>query len=181
MKRPQIAFLYSLPVMTKTTLEAPAELTMGGNESRLSRVLGVAISVVLLITIFALPLFFTAFTSDALNLPKQMFLLVAMTVVGVMWIARVFLTKTVVLRKSFLYFPVVLYLGAVVVSTIVSVDRYTSFFGGSLGEYASLVTLMGFLMMLFFITTHEADFTFVRRAIVVFFLSSFLVHLFSLL
>lgn len=162
-------------------LEAPAELTKEGTEPRSSRILGAAISTVLLITIFALPLFFTTLTSDAINLPKQLFLLVAMTLVGVMWIARVFLTKTVVLRKSFLYFPAVLYLGAVAVSTIVSVDRYTSFFGGSLGEYASLVTLMGFLMMLFFITTHEADLVFVRRAVTVFFVSGFVVQLVSLI
>lgn len=167
--------------MAKTTLEAPLELMLGDGEPRSSRALGAVTNAVLLVTIFALPLFFTTLTGDALNLPKQLLLLVAMMLVGVLWIARVFLTKTVVLRKSFLYFPVVLYVAAVVISTIVSVDRYTSFFGGSLGEYASLVTLIGFVMMLFFITTHEADLTFVRRAVVALFASSFIIHLVSLL
>ncbi len=167
--------------MTTTTLGAPAELTFGDNQSRTSRALGAAINVVLLITVFAMPLLFTPLTADAINPAKQLFLLIAMTLVGVLWIARIFVTKTVVLRKSFLYFPVVLYLGAVIISAIASVDRYTSFFGGASNEYTSLVTLIGYTTMLFFMTTHESDIAFVRRAILAFFISSLVIHVANLL
>lgn len=142
------------------------------SESRIHRFLGAASDAVLYALVFLLPLFFIAGLQDGVELPKQILLLTLTTLVGVLWLVRVFLSRSLTIRKSFLFFPIILFVLGIGIGTITSVDRYTSLFGGALGEYASMATLVGFFLFLFFTVASDRDLRFVRRALIAFTASS---------
>lgn len=143
--------------------------------SKWSRMLGIVADVSLLLLIFLFPLFYIPDMRDALELPKQLLLIGLGTFTGIFWIIRVFVSRTVVLRPTFLFLPMFLFFVGVGIATLTSIDRYTSLFGGLGGEYASFVSLIGFLLLVFFIVNNDRGGRFLRRAMTAFFLSACLV------
>lgn len=146
-------------------------------QPRLSSFLHSATDATLFVLIFLLPLFYVMGLRDGIELPKQLLLLSLTTLAGIFWLARVFLSKSIALRRSYVFFPVLLLVVGVGVATALSLDRYTSLFGGALGEYASFATLIGMFLFLFFATSSLHDVVFVRRALIAFFASSLVLFL----
>lgn len=77
----------------------------------------------------ALPLFFLPYTQDTINLPKQIFLAIGTLSVLLLWLFRVVQSKTVIVRRTILDKPILLFLGVVLVSSIFSLIPSISFLG----------------------------------------------------
>ncbi|MBI4133101.1 tetratricopeptide repeat protein [Candidatus Uhrbacteria bacterium] len=141
-------------------------VTLGG--SRLSDLLHRATDVLLALFVFLFPFVYFPGLHDTLELPKQAILLTTLALAGILWIIRVFMTRTLTIRRSFIFFALVLYLVTIGIATLTSLDRYVSFFGGVFNEYASLATLVGFALLFFFVVNAERDLALVRELLIAF-------------
>ncbi len=99
--------------------------------------------------VFLMPLFFLPFTTEALELNKQMLLLV-----GALWLGLVYTTKIVVtgkidMRRSPLGWGMLAILVAWILSTIFSLYTYNSILGLDRQEFLSLATLLAVLVFTF--------------------------------
>ncbi len=167
--------------MARIIVEEHEHVTAAGDQSRLVATLGWLTDHVLVALVFLFPLFYFPGLRDTLEMPKQLLLLGLMTVAGILWIVRVFLSRTLTLRRSFIFFPVILYLFGLGIATMTSLDRYVSFFGGSFNEYTSFASLVGFVLLLFFVVSSGRDFTLVRRLLSAFLIAALLLGLGALL
>jgi tetratricopeptide (TPR) repeat protein len=99
--------------------------------------------------VFLVPLFFLPFTTEALELNKQILLLV-----GALWLGLVYTTKIVIsgkieLKRSPLGWGLLALLVAWILSTIFSVYPYNSMLGLDRQEFLSLATLIALIVVTF--------------------------------
>ncbi|MBI4600111.1 tetratricopeptide repeat protein [Candidatus Uhrbacteria bacterium] len=99
--------------------------------------------------VFLMPLFFLPFTTEALELNKQMLLFV-----GALWLGLVYTTKIVVtgkieLKRSPLGWGMLALLAAWILATVFSLYPYNSILGLDRQEFLSLATLIAALVFTF--------------------------------
>jgi len=95
----------------------------------LSKTLNTATKTVLLAVVFLLPLFVLPFTSEVYEFNKQ-FLLYGLTLIGfLLWMVNGIFTRRFVIRRTLLDIPILVLLGTLLISSILSIDRHLSFFG----------------------------------------------------
>ena len=166
--------------MSNIVIEEQEEVIVFEEPKRLVNILGVVGDWLLIALVFLTPLFYLTVIPDTSELPKQVLLLTLVTLAGIVWLVRVFLARAIIMRKSFLFFPIILFLVVFAIATILSLDRYTSFLGGLYGEYASFASLVGFIIFAFLFSTSSSDMKLVRRSLAAFFVASFFVNLISI-
>ncbi|MBF8280642.1 MAG: SLEI family protein [Candidatus Magasanikbacteria bacterium] len=94
-----------------------------------SRTLNTATKVVLLAAVFLMPLFVLPFTSEVYEFNKQ-FLLYGLTLIAfLLWLVRGIFMRQFTIRRTLLDIPILVLLGALLLSSVLSVDRRLSFFG----------------------------------------------------
>jgi len=99
--------------------------------------------------VFLMPIFFLPFTTEALELNKQMLLFV-----GALWLGLVYTTKIVVsgkidLKRSPLGWGMLAFLAAWILATVFSVYPYNSILGLDRQEFISLASIVGVLVFTF--------------------------------
>ncbi|MBI4280889.1 tetratricopeptide repeat protein [Candidatus Uhrbacteria bacterium] len=170
--------------MSKLFIEAHDEhediVVVEGENSKISVILTYLKEALLIALVFLFPLFFIPVLRDQWELPKQLLLLGFMTLVGLVWLLEILFTRLVALRKTFLFFFLGMYGLAVSLATITSLDKYGSLFGGSSGAYASLASLIGFFLFVFFGLNSLRIDRLIRRALTALFFASFLMAMVAL-
>jgi tetratricopeptide (TPR) repeat protein len=118
---------------------------------------------------FLVPIFFLPWTSDVLEVNKQM-LLVILTVVGlVAWLGQMVMSKQLTFKAGWLNLVAGLFFLAVLASSIFSIAGYQTWVGQASQEYVSFLSTTMFII-LFFLLMNNASGTAMQRGI----LSSFL-------
>ncbi len=130
------------------------------------------------------PLVMTSFTSELFEFNKMLFIYFVAALVFFFWSAKMILNKKIILKKTVLDIPILLFLLIQILSTIFSIDPHTSFFGyyGRFnGGLLSTITYI-FLYYAFVsnIGTGPVFHKFLDRLLKVSLISSFLVILWGL-
>ncbi|MDP3724384.1 MAG: O-antigen ligase family protein, partial [bacterium] len=107
---------------------------------------------------FVTPLLLTTSTVDPFEFPKQTFLYAAVLVLLALWLARFFLQGEVRIRKTPLDLPLLLFLGVVIVSTVLSYNQvglvgFFGFFGRFQGGMLSILAAV----LLYYIAVSNLD------------------------
>jgi len=115
-----------------------------------------AISVLLHLVIFLLPLFFIPATFDFYEFNKQILLLILVGAAMLLWLGKsIFIKKTFTLAKTPLDLFLLIFLAAVLLATLFAVDKDAAFWG-FYGRFAgSFLTLASFLALVFLIINHR--------------------------
>ncbi len=98
---------------------------------------------------FLVPLFFLPWTTSALEVNKQM-LLVILTVVGlVAWLGQMVLSKRLTFKSGWLNVVPGLFFIAVLISSILSVAGYQTWVGQASQEYMSFLSMTMFVVLFY--------------------------------
>lgn len=87
------------------------------------------ISFSFLLLLFITPLIFTFFNSELFELPKMYFVYLMTIIIVTLHLINWSLGNTTLYKKTFLNIPVLLFLISQTISTFISIDPHTSFFG----------------------------------------------------
>lgn len=99
--------------------------------------------------VFLMPLFFLPFTTEALELNKQMLLLVGALWLGLVYTTKIVLTGRIEMKKSPLGWGMLALLAAWILATTFSVYSYNSILGLDRQEFLSLATLIAVIVFTF--------------------------------
>ncbi len=123
---------------------------------------------VVLVAAALIPLFFLPFTSQALELPKQVALLVLVTIIFLSWVGSMLIEKAIVLRRTIANLGALIFLGVMIVATLFSNAKYISGIGDGGEEYVSLATTALFVFLFFAIVNLPARVKIANKVILVF-------------
>jgi len=87
------------------------------------------ISILFLGLIFFLPLIFWIPNSEVFELPKMLFVYAMTTLIAGFWLARMVVRQKIIIRRTPLDIPILLFLLSQIASTIYSIDPHISWFG----------------------------------------------------
>jgi tetratricopeptide (TPR) repeat protein len=121
-----------------------------------------------LAAVLIIPLFFLPFTSQALEFPKQIVLLVLTTLIVLAWTGSVLAEKQITLRRTVANAAVAILLVATAVSAFMSHAKYVSIVGDYGQEYQSLITALLFAMFFFVVVNLPHKKIFTERVLFVF-------------
>ena len=111
---------------------------------------------------FLTPIFFLPWTSNILDINKQM-LLVVLTVIGlVAWLGQMVLSKQFAFRSGWLNLVPGLFIVSVLASSILSVSGYQTWVGQASQEYVSFLSTIMFVI-LFYLFMNTAGKTILQR------------------
>ena len=102
---------------------------MSNDQFPMSNKIDKAISILIKAIIFLLPLFFLPWTSEYFEFNKQFLLWLAMPAALFLWLIKQAGQKQLKIKTNPLNFPVLIFLALTFISSIFSLDRFSSFFG----------------------------------------------------
>jgi tetratricopeptide (TPR) repeat protein len=127
----------------------PGLLVEAAEGRKISRVLDTVSRWAVYALALLVPLFYLPFTSEGLELPKQI-LLIVLTLVGVVaWLGRMLVTRKAEFRMTVLSLLIGVYLVVYAISTWASKSRYVSLVGDYGQEKAGLITVVCFALVFF--------------------------------
>ncbi len=113
---------------------------------------------------FLVPLFFLPWTTSALEINKQMLLVVLTTVGLVAWLGQMVLSKRLTFKSGWLNVVPGLFFVAMLVSSIMSIAGYQTWVGQASQEYTSFLSMTMFIL-LFYVLMNGFSSTLVQRNI----------------
>lgn len=125
----------------------------------------------LYVSFFLVPLFFLPWTTDALEINKQMLLVILTLLSLVSWLGSMVMTKKLSFRSGWINLLPALFLVAVLVSSIFSLSGYQTWVGQASQEYTSFLTIT-MLVLGFYVTLNTANTAAVQRHLLCAILSS---------
>ncbi|MEK7537304.1 MAG: tetratricopeptide repeat protein [Patescibacteria group bacterium] len=104
------------------------------------------------VLVFSTPLFLLPWTSEVLELNKQLLIFVLSSIGLILYLVQTIRTGRLVIRKSFLNYAVLVFLAAVLLVSLFSDFKYQSLFGGfGAGFYESFVSTAGLAIFFFLV------------------------------
>ncbi len=103
---------------------------------------------------FGVPLFFTSLTMQGIVFDKQMYFYFWLLVALVAWATKSAMSGELTIRRTPLDYPILATLGAVIISTYLSDDRWHSFWGMFGDPSRGLVGLVAAILAFYIIITH---------------------------
>ena len=98
------------------------------------------------------PFIMAPYTSELFEFNKMIFIYLIASGVLFVWLLKIILHKRIIIKKTPLDFPILLFLATQILSALFSIDRHTSFFGyygrfngGLLSIFSYLVLFYGFI------------------------------------
>lgn len=149
--------------------------------SRLARMCDAVIRWTLVALAFLVPLFFLPWTSNVLELHKQLLVIVGAGVAGLAWVAKMLAERKFEYRQSVVNAMVLLFFGVYVASTLMSQSRYSSLMGDFGQEKSGLFTVFAFVIIYFVTATAVKDLKDLRRLLNTMVAGGFVAGLFALL
>ncbi len=102
----------------------------------------------LVIFFFLLPLMIFPLTAEMFELPKATLLRLFTLFIIFLWTVRIYQTRSILTRRTFLDIPVLFYSGVAVLVTILSINPIVSIVGGYY-RYEGLPTILSYLLIFF--------------------------------
>ena len=103
---------------------------------------------------FLFPIFILPFSSEIFEFPKQILLFSLISLLTFIWVIKMILERSVKFLHSFLTLPILILFGVFFVSTIFSVNSFSSIFGTYPKMQGGLVGLIIYLLMFFLISSN---------------------------
>ncbi len=125
----------------------------------------------LYLSFFLVPLFFLPWTTNALEINKQMLLVILTLLALVSWLGSMVMTKKLSFRTGWINLLPALFLVSILVSSIFSLAGYQTWIGQASQEYTSFLT-MAMLVLGFYVTFNVANTASVQRHLLCAMLSS---------
>lgn len=150
-------------------------------QKKLSSLLSVIAEWLALASVAIVPLIFLSTTSDQLELPKQIALLVLVSIATLCMLGSMLVNKTLSIRKTVANPIILVLLAAVAVSAFLSKSKYSAIVGGGGQEYQSLITTVLFAALFFVIVNIGEKRPFASRAMFVATVAGGVVSLLALL
>jgi len=103
---------------------------------------------------FLFPIFILPFTSEIFEFPKQILLFFLISLLTFVWVIKRILEGSVKFLHSPLTFPLLIFLGVSLASTILSVNHFSSIFGPYPKMQGGLVSLIIYLLLFFLVSNN---------------------------
>jgi len=168
------------PFISEAGLSAPGEPQLLPPK-KLSAVLARIAEWLSFSAVILVPLAFLPDTSQALEFPKQIALLLTVSLASLTWVGSMLVSRTLELRRSVVNLLVLVLVAATAVSALISSAKYISVIGDGGQEYVSLLTTILFAAMFFVIVNIPEKRPFASRAIVALLITGGIVSLYALL
>lgn len=110
-----------------------------------------AISILLKAIIFLLPLFFLPWTGEYFEFNKQYLLWLLTPAAGLLWLLKAILAGKIVIKTNPLNLPVLIFLLLTFLSSVFSLDRFSSFFGDFYSATDAWLGLSSLIILYFLI------------------------------
>ncbi len=146
----------------KPTAVAPASRTTVSDKpavskARTSKAFDLIITGVLMLLFFGVPVFFTGLTFQGIAFEKQIFFYFCLLVGLVAWVSKGVMTGEMRIRRTPLDIPIVLFWLFSIVATVLSVDRWHSFWGFFGDPSRGFISLTALVLAYFFIMSHFTE------------------------
>lgn len=131
--------------------------TSGVSKARTSKVFDLIITGVLMLLFFGVPVFFTGQTFQGIAFEKQIFFYLCLLVGLVAWVSKGVMTGEMRVRRTPLDIPIVLFWLFSIVATVLSVDRWHSFWGFFGDPSRGFISITALVLAYFFIMSHFTE------------------------
>ena len=101
------------------------------------------------ILFFITPLVMYPATSEIFEFNKMLFIYLITASITFFWIVKMIVNRKIILKKTFLDIPIVLFLLSQIISTIFSIDRHTSLFGYYGRFNGGVMSVISFIFLYF--------------------------------
>lgn len=118
------------------------------------RPLNTAISVMVSLILFFVPLLLYPKTSEVFEFNKMMFVYLAVALTATLWLFRTVLEKRILIAKTPLDLPILLYVLTQLLSTIVSIDPHTSLWGYYSRFHGGLFSTLAYIIFFYAVVSH---------------------------
>lgn len=122
------------------------------------------------------PLFFLFNTSELFEFNKMLLIYTFTVLIAFFWVLKMILAKKIIIKKSFLDWPIFLFLLSQILSTVFSIDKQTSLFGYYGRFNGGLVSIISYIVLYYAFVSNEIDSYSILKISL---LSSFLVILYA--
>lgn len=112
-----------------------------------SKLLSKVVEVVLAATVFLLPIIFLPMFTDSYDFGKQIFFLLALFLIFLIWTVQTFVEKKLIYKKTRYFFPILFLLATFLASTIISSSNKTTSFTAVTGTGAIFLAFLGYLIL----------------------------------
>ncbi len=116
-------------------------------------------------------------TSEIFEFNKMLFIYLMTGLVSFFWVTKMIINRKIILKKTFLDIPIILFLLSQIASTIFSIDRHTSLFGYYGRFNGGLFSTLSYLLLYYGFISNAIDF---KKAIKFILISSLVVILWGL-
>lgn len=106
---------------------------------------------------FLTPLVMYPATSEIFEFNKILFIYASTILIGLFWIIKMILDKKIILKKTPLDIPIILFLASQVLSTIFSIDVHTSIFGYYGRFNGGLVSTLSYIILYYGFVSNEIN------------------------
>jgi len=160
---------------------SPAKEPRQAPQKKLSAILSTVSEGLALAAVALVPLAFLINTSQSLEFPKQIILLVLVSAAALCWVGSMLVNKTLSIRRTAANPIVLVLVAAVLISALVSSAKYVGIIGDGGQEYQSLVTTLLFAALFFVVVNIPAQRRFAQRAVFTAIVAGGIVSLYALL
>lgn len=172
-----------MSILSKTLEPSPKVITKEPltTHEDVSAFLGKAIQVCLHALVLLMPLLFTPWTLDSLEMSKQTVLVALVSLMLIAWAGKAVAEKQITLIRHWMHLVVLFFGAGYLVVSLFSPDRYLSFVG-TFGQMPwSFASVLAFILLYFIVVHHVRKTSQVYNLILTFLLGSFFVAFYGFL
>ncbi len=126
---------------------------------------------------FVTPLIMTKSTSELFEFNKMLFIYAVTILISFFWLLKMVINRKIILKKTFLDIPIAIFFLSQLISTIISIDKHTSFFGYYGRFNGGMLSVLSYIILYFAFVSNSPNVEKTLKAILT---SSFLVILWAI-
>lgn len=113
---------------------------------------------------FFTPLIFTTNTSELFEFNKMIFIYLITVLVSFFWLIKMIVAKKLIIKKTFLDIPIILFLFSQILSTIFSIDGHVSIFGYYGRFNGGLLSIISYIVLYYGLVSNLRNFDFILKS-----------------
>lgn len=98
---------------------------------------------------FLTPLIFTTINHELFEFNKMVFVYLVAVVILTFWIIKMIIQKKIIFQKTFLFWPLMVFLLSQIITTITSIDPHISFWGYYTRQNGGLLSITAYILLYF--------------------------------
>lgn len=106
---------------------------------------------------FVTPLIMTKSTSELFEFNKILFIYVVTVLITFFWLLKMVVNKKIILKKTFLDIPIIVFFLSQLISTIFSLDRHTSIFGYYGRFNGGLLSMLSYIILYYAFVSNQIN------------------------